>query len=159
MKKLTLPLRSGLLIALALTIVIQPYVPIVHAHASSSDAYGKVMAAFVSVQEADLAGGDVNHLVDRLNEALDLITEGDLMASSNPSMAQELYQQAEEMANQVILEAPLMKEEGILAQQNSNVMLGVELAILAILGFIIYRFGPRLLWNLWLRAHREWKVE
>jgi hypothetical protein len=147
--------NRNLVILIALAIIIQPYLPI----AQSNDAHEKVMEAFTLVQEADLAGGDVNHLVNKLNEALDLISQADSIASSNPNQAQELYHQAEDIANQVILEAPLVKEEGIIAKQNSNIMLAVELTILAILGFIVYRFGPRLLWKLWLRAHKDWKVK
>jgi hypothetical protein len=147
--------NRNLVILIALAIIIQPYLPI----AQSNDAHEKVMEAFTLVQEADLAGGDVSHLVSKLNEALDLISQADSIASSNPNQAQELYHQAEDIANQVILEAPLVKEEGIIAKQNSNIMLAVELTILAILGFIVYRFGPRLLWKLWLRAHKDWKVK
>ncbi|MCP8307145.1 MAG: hypothetical protein H3Z53_08720 [archaeon] len=153
-----LAFRLGLLIALALALIIQPCLPIIHAQASSSDAHEKIIEAFASMQEADNAGGDVSHLANKLNEALDLISQGDSIASSNSSRAQELYQQAEDIANKVILEAPLVQEEGILAQQNSNIMLRVELAVLAVLGFIVYRFGPKLLWRLWLRAHSDWKV-
>lgn len=146
-----------ILIALALAIIIQPYLPIIHAQ-SSNDAHEKIIEAFSSVQEADNAGGDVSHLVNMLNEALDLISQADSIASSNPTQAQELYQQAEDIANQVLLEAPLVREEGILAQRNRNIMLEIELAILATLGFILYKFGPKLLWRLWLRAHKDWEV-
>ena len=151
------------LIALFLTMTIiltmvQPF-PVIHAQATSGDAYEKVMVAFTSVQEADIAGGDVDHLVSELNGALELIAEGDLIASTNLSEAQELYQQAEDIADWVILEAPIIKEEGILAQQNSNIILGIELIILVAFGLIIYKFGPKLLWDFWLRTHREWKVK
>ncbi|MCP8317829.1 MAG: hypothetical protein H3Z52_09520 [archaeon] len=147
-----------ILIAFTLALIVQLYSPVINTQASSNDAHEKVIEAFASVQEANLAGGDVNHLVDKLNEALNLISQGDSIAPSNPSEAQELYQQAEDIANQVVLEAPLVREEGILAQRNSNILLGIELAILALLGFIIYKFGPKLLWKSWLRAHRDWKV-
>ncbi|MEM3437496.1 MAG: hypothetical protein QXP55_03030 [Nitrososphaerales archaeon] len=149
--------RLSLLIVLTLALIIQPY-SLINAQASSNDAHEKIIEAFVSVQEADNAGGDVSYLVNKLNEALDLISQADSIASSNPIQAQELYQQAEDIANQVILEASLVKEEGILARQNSNIMLGIELAILATLSFILYKFGPKLLWRLWLRAHKDWRV-
>ncbi|MCP8309503.1 MAG: hypothetical protein H3Z54_12570 [archaeon] len=151
-------MRPILLITLALAFIIQPYLPMVNAQTSSNDAHEKVMQAFTSMQEAGNAGGDVSNLVDKLNEALDLISQGDSIASSNPSGAQELYQQAEDIANQVTLEAPVVREEGILARQSNNKILGVELVILALLGFIVYRFGPKLLWKLWLHAHKDWKV-
>ena len=149
--------RLPLILFLAVVLIIQQY-QIPEAQASSIDVHVKVTEAFTIIREAELAGGDVTRLVDKLNTAVGLISQGDLVASSDLSRAQDLYRQAEETVNQVIMEAPSIREEGVLAQRNSSILLGSELALLAVLGLVIYKFGPRLLWSLWLRVHRDWKV-
>ena len=150
-------MRISLIIILAF--VIQACLPVLTVHAASKDAHDKVFQAFVLVREADLAGGDVNPLVASLNEALDLIAQGDSLISTAPSSAQEFYQQAETIADQIMLEAPLVREKGIITQRNNSIMFGVELTILAAFGFIVYRYVPKMFWRLWLRTHRDWKVQ
>lgn len=153
------------LLALVLLIILAfslcfgvPFITVSNAQTSYESAYGKLSDAFTLVQEADVAGGDVSGLVAGLNEALELIFEANSVSSIDPSRAEELYILAECIVDEVILEAPLVRESGLVAQQQSMVYLSVGIVVLEIISFLIYRYGPELFWNLWLCTHRDWKV-
>jgi len=149
-------LRTAPIAALALVLLVLS-LPITHAE-TAAQVRTTVADAFVAVADAESSGGDVGGLVDRLNEALALIAQGESVERSDPEKAQKLYQQAEDIASQVTLQASSARDAGIVAQRNRMVLLAVELIGLAIAGFAVYRFGPRLFWNLWLHTHSGWRV-
>lgn len=125
---------------------------------SSSDALGAIRAAFVAVAEAEQSGGAVGVLADQLNEALALVAQGEALEATDSLAAQVLYRQAQELAGQVLAQAPARREAGIMVRQNRLTLLMVELGALAALGVGAYFVVPRLFWRFWLRVHQGWRV-
>jgi len=113
--------------------------------------------AFSAVLEAEKAGGNVTPLVSSLNEALRLVEQGE--NSTDRAEAAVLYEQATQIAEQVLASAPKVKEVGLAAQRNSTTFLVVSMVALGVTALVSYLFVPRLFWTLWLRSHRGWRVE
>lgn len=106
-------------------------------------------AAFTKVAEAELAGGDVSDLVQVLNLAASLIDKGDDASLKS----------AEDMIQYVSVFALEKKEEGVQATNYQHIVLGATLGALVASAAIIWFYGSRVFWALWIRTKRGWRVE
>jgi len=139
-----------------------PALPVVAAGAAPSEAPPAVAASppsgdelrsdaasvFFLLSSAEDAGADVDAAASRLNQALALIglgSEQDLMEAAS-------------IIQQVNSSIPGLMAEGEAARWMSTAGLATTLAALAVAAALVYLFMPRLVWRIWSRGRRDWKV-
>ena len=115
-----------------------------------------ILEAFASIQKVEEDGGNVSQLVILLNRAIRLEREGELTA--DPVKADQLYDEAQGIVDEVMAMAPRVREEGITARSNRTIWTAVDLISLVLISLFVYILGPRIFWVLWLRTHRSWRV-
>jgi len=115
-----------------------------------------VHAAFEAIIKAYNEGGDVKPLIDKLNEAIRLLSMA--KETEDPDEAARLRAEAEEMLRSIIEEAPEVAEEGRRRALISHVILGCSLACSAVACVVAYKFGPRVFWRFWVRLRRNYRV-
>ena len=148
------------LLAMALTILM--FTALVgRGWSASIDANGGedelVHAAFEAIIKAHNEGGDVKPLVDKLNEAIRLLSMAE--EAEDPDEAARLRAEVEGMLRSIIeKEAPEVAEEGRRRALISHVILGCSLACSAVACVVAYKFGPRAFWRLWVRLRRNYRV-
>ncbi|MDG6982725.1 MAG: hypothetical protein JRM74_04650 [Nitrososphaerota archaeon] len=130
----------------------------VHAQ-TSSDTKVQIGLAYAAVLGAEQDGGNVTGLVTKLNSAISLMQQANLVNSTDPARAQLLYSEASSLAQQVIQAAPAVASAGKAAVFAGQVDLAIETAVLAALALLAYVYTPRLFWRFWLRLHRDWRVK
>jgi hypothetical protein len=101
--------------------------------------------AFNALVEAEEAGGEVDLLVDSLNHALDLLEEGRV-------------EEAEGIIRDVIDEAPEVRASGVREWRFDVAVAGATVAGLVIASILVWVYGSRLFWRLWLRVKEGWVV-
>ena len=117
-----------------------------------------VHEAFRAIVDAYNAGGNVTSLVSKLNDALDLISRADEVASEDPELAHSLISQANSTLTQILEEAPEVAEEGRRRVFIGRVVLTSSAVAAAVVGVSAYIYGPRLFWRLWVRLRRRHRV-
>ncbi len=115
---------------------------------SVDEVRNKLIDAFEAVAEAEEAGGDVSHLVEELDHAVKLLEAGG---------GEELLE-AESKIQDVLEAVSDVKQEGIVSTQHRQIMAGTILVVLAVVAAVVWRFGPRVFWLLWLRSKRGWRA-
>ena len=129
------------------------------AQAQSVDsAQAAVHDAYKALLEASDAGGDVTELTEQLNSALNLIAQSESLAVSDPSESQRLATQAQDIANSVTAQAPSIKDAGTAQTQTSTLILAGSVAALIITGIIVYVFGQKAMWKIWLKLRSNYSV-
>lgn len=151
--------KSTLIFLLTLFLILSQVIVTHSATESIDDTRSAVYNAFKALIEAYSAGGNINNLTERLNEALNLTSEAEAIAGTNPSEAQALLSEAKTLAQNVTDQAPLIKEEGLKQGQTSTVIAVGSVIGAIIIGVLIYIFGPDLLWRLWLRLRKNYIVK
>lgn len=150
--------KSTLILVLALFLILS-HAMVAHAATQSvDDVRSAVYNAFKALGEAYNPGGDISNLTETLNEALNLTSEAETIASTNPGEAQALLSEAKTLAENVINQAPLIKEEGLKQGQTQTIITFASIAAAIIVGILIYMFGPNLLWHFWLRLRKNYTV-
>lgn len=104
--------------------------------------------AFKLVEDADLNSGDISELVNELNYILELLKYGD-----------------EADLNEAALRIGAVKESALSSQmsgqestQSQLMSSGLILLITGILVAIIWRFMPKIVWQLWIRSKKDWII-
>jgi len=115
-----------------------------------------ILEAFASIQKVEEDGGNVSRLIILLNRAIRLEREGELAA--DPVRANQLYDEARGIVDEVMAAAPRVREEGMTALSNRTIWTAIDLTGLVLISLFVYILGPRIFWILWLRAHRGWRV-
>jgi len=113
--------------------------------------------AYVATFKAAQAGGNVEPLVAKLNEALSLIKKAE--AASDPEEAAKLNSEALSILSQVVEEAPKIAAEGEQARLIGNALLAVSIAALLASAYAAYRYGPSLFLKLWVKAKSKYRVK
>ena len=119
----------------------------------TNEAKTKLATAFEGVAEADAKGGNVTTLVVELNHALALLERGE--ANGDEGLIRDAISKAEE----VTAEAPIIGKQGEEAAQVRLAETFLVLSLLALSAVIVWRYGPRVFWELWTRSRRDWRVE
>jgi len=123
-----------------------------------ADTRSEIYNAFKAVARAYNAGGDVGELVKRLNEALSLISKAEELLDEDPEETMHLSSEAQIIAQNVTLEAPNVEERGLQRKQVETViMVGSSFGLVAS-GVLIYVYGPRIFWRIWVRLRRNYRV-
>ena len=120
---------------------------------SSNEARAKLTEAFEAAAEAERVGGNVSSLVVELNEAVSLLESGE--ASGNETLISEAIMKAE----RVVDLAPQVGREGAAAAQARTYQTIAFVGVLIVLALVVWRYGPRLFWDLWIRSKRDWVVK
>jgi uncharacterized membrane protein len=150
-------MRTSTLLALFLTLsVLTSAIALAHAQNTTVDgAQTAVHDAYKALVEADSAGGDVNKLTDQLNLAVNLTSQAQALISADPQKAQSLASQAQAIAQNVTEQASSAKSGG-LAQR--PILIGASVTALLVGGILVYLFGPKVFWKVWLRLRKNYRV-
>jgi hypothetical protein len=106
-------------------------------------------SAFALVAEAENSGGNATFLTLKLDEAVRIIDSG--------SDAQLPI--AEALISEVKTEAPAVGSAGSQAVQTQIIVTGVVLVVLGTSAVLVWLYGSRVFWGLWLRSRGGWRVE
>jgi len=117
--------------------------------ASSSDVRASFASAFAEVKRAEQSGGDVSALLPKLNVALQLIDSGN---SSDLVKAQTLI-------DEVSQGAQVAQVSGVQSTNTQYMVTGVSLVVLGASATLIYVYGGRAFWGVWVRVKRSWVVK
>jgi len=112
----------------------------------------RIYEVYKLLVEAEKEGADTSGAASMLDRALQLV----LKAGSGEDRASLL--EAENIISEVERMIPELVEEGRMrASIRTATLIAFPLTLL-IAGVITYIYGPKLLWRLWLRYRRGWKV-
>lgn len=119
-----------------------------HCQSREEELRGMLTVAFEAVAEAEGKGGDVSHLVDELSRALRLIEAGGAVDLDT----------AQSVIEGVLSAAPGVEQQGVASTRLQQVKAVAIISLLAVSGIVVWRYGPRVFWTLWLRSKRDWIV-
>ncbi len=108
----------------------------------------EVNRVFTLLEAAEAKGANVTGAALSLNHALELISAGG---------APELSQAAS-IVQQVNSSIPGLVAEGDSARYWGTAGLAATLAVLGIAGVLVFLFMPKLVWRLWVRSKKGWRV-
>lgn len=121
----------------------------------SSGVRGFLESVFMRLREAESLGADVRDEALMLNEALNLIR----IAESNSSVRDEYLDRAVSIISDVNNSIPRLIENGYYRVRMNQLFTATTLISILVLCVLIYLYGSRVLWGLWLRARGKWMVE
>ena len=135
---------AGLLVVALLAVLVAPVGAV-----TQDEARADLARAFVGVQRAERAYGNVGRLVGELNTAAHLLDVG---GDDNVAKASALI-------SDVLASTPSVESSGSQAQTTRLAIRGVLLGILGVAALLVWFYGSRVYWGLWLRARGGWRVE
>jgi len=138
-------MTSRYLPLLMLLLLVVPQVEAV----SRSETRATFELAFAEVKLVEQYGGDVSALLPKLNLALQLINSG----SDNDLVKAQL------IIEDVSLEAHSAQASGVSSTNTQYIIVGVSLVILGASAVLVYIYGGRLFWGVWVRMKRGWVVK
>lgn len=113
----------------------------------------KVFEAYRLVVEAEKEGADVTEVSKRLDTALQLIIKQQKKGN------EEIIAQAVSILEDIKETLPSLIEEGK-AKIRMRIFMLISFPLTSILtGLIAYLYGPKLVWKLWLKYRKNWKVK
>ena len=112
--------------------------------------------AYKAIVEANNAGGDISELTDQLNQALKLTSQAQALIISDPQLTQTLFLQAQALAQNVTSQSSTVQAEGLF---QNPLFIGVSIASLLASGILVYVFGPKIFWKVWLRLRKNYRVK
>jgi len=139
------------IIPILLTIILITSIPSIYSQ-SVDDARSYLEYVFLRLREAEGLGANVRDEALMLNEALNLIR----LAESNSSA--ESLSKALSIINMVNNSIPKLVEEGLFRARMNQIILATTISLTIIASILIYFYGPRVLWSLWIRARGNWRV-
>jgi hypothetical protein len=116
---------------------------------STDEIRSELESSFILVRMAEQQGGNVIQLVHNLNTAALLLDSG----------SEENVTQARVLISEVKAEIPSIVTTGNQNASNSITVAAISVAVLGILGILVYVYGSKFYWGLWLRTHGNWRVE
>ncbi len=142
--------KSALALLLLLTIIaIGAASPATVAASPSQDELrSDIGEVFLLLTSAEARGANVTAAAISLNHALELVNAGG---------AADLTQAAS-IIHQVNSSIPSLVAEGEAALYWGTTGLATTLVVLGIAGVLVYFFMPRLVWRLWMRTKKDWRV-
>ena len=152
-------LVEGIILAAMLAVVVLGPPAFAHASATSDQLLASAQSTYLKILEAQQAGGNVTSLTNTMNQALALIGEGQSVEGTDPATAAGLYQQAGSLIQEVNQQLPQVESAGRAAEQAELLWLGAFLVSITAVGGLVYFFGSRVFWNVWVRLHRGWVVK
>jgi uncharacterized membrane protein len=130
---------------------------VVHAQQPSvNDAQNSLHNAYKAVLDAYNAGADTNQPIEQLNQAINLTSQAQQLINTDPQQAETLVNQAQTIAQNITQQATTAK------QSASNILPIIAIATAAALiaaGIITYSFGPKVLWKIWFKLRKNYRVK
>ena len=130
-------LACSFILLLVITVYPQPLPP--------EDVKEEIFKAYTSIVDAYNSGGNVTRLIAELNNAIEMV---------NSNRTLEAYM----IASSVREYASSAKIEGLERQRLETLMIIFFIVIIAFISAIIYLYGPRLYWRLWVKLRGKYKV-
>ncbi len=121
---------------------------------SIADAHDAIIVAYNAVVDASNKGADVSELTGHLNQAITLTEQAQAQLNINASYAQNLATQAQTIAENVTSQALILE-----ADNTITIITAVTVAVLVAVGVIVYFFGPKVFWKLWLTLRKNYRVK
>lgn len=131
----------------AVTTAQQP--PLDSVQTSLNTCYNAILDAYNS-------GADTNPQIKQLNEALNLTSQAQQVANTDPQLSQDLDAQTQAIVENVTQQAIAAKEA---ASTDFPIISIASISAVIIIGVSVYVFGPRLLWQTWFRLRRNYRVK
>jgi len=123
----------------------------------TADLKARIRAIYIRLVDAERNGARIEEAAAKLNTALQMAMGAH--TSLDQSVRSALLLEAERIAAEVEASVPeLIREAENEARTRTILMIAVPLA-LVMGGLLVYVYGPRILWELWLRARSGWWVE
>ena len=152
------PLYSHFL-TLSLTLLIIPLTMLFLIPATTceneEEAITLLREVYSKLVEAEKAGADISNASQQLNKALTLIKS----LEEGQMSREEILQQAISIIKEVDSMIPTLIEEGRKAAFFRNFYTGLTIASIISLIVLAYLLTPRIFWNLWIRARKNWIVK
>ena len=114
-----------------------------------------VRKVYSRLADAEKRGADVREAALKLQKALELIRE----AEENPGEGEALLSRASMLIDEVNSSIPSLIEKGERRILWKNAMIGSTASLIVVAAVLVYRFGPKIFWETWLRIRSEWIVE
>lgn len=105
--------------------------------------------------DAERRGADVREAALKLNRALQLIKESEIIPENKSLFLSE----ARMLVEDVNLSIPLLIQEAESKMFWRNVMICSVGILIIVAGVITYHFGPSIFWEAWLKIRSKWIVE
>jgi len=152
--------RRLLAVMAAVAVLLTPFLsrPLLADGGTPDQLYSEISAAFGRVSVVQGEGGNVTGVVRLLNQALALVEEGASVQGSDAAQAQTYYQQAEDVVRSVNAQLPSVEQQGLASSRSQLAWLAATMIVLALAGALVFRFGGRAFWALWVRTHHDWVV-
>jgi hypothetical protein len=148
---------SKLIILLMLLSISFSYVFISYGQLETTNyAQTAIHNAYKTLVDAYNSGADIGKLTDQLNLALNLFSQSQTLTNTNPLEAQRLASQAQGLAQNVTTQALSAKEGSSLL--NPLMLVGFVVALL-VGGVLVYVWGPKTIWKMWLRLRKNYRVK
>lgn len=142
----------ALLVPLLIAGALQQAAPCACVCVASSPSQGDLRAmvgeTFLLLESAEAKGANVTAAAMSLNHALELISSGGALDLA----------QAESIINQVNSSIPGLASEGEAATYWGMIRLAATIVVLGIAGVLAYLLTPKLVWRIWARSKRDWRV-
>jgi len=122
---------------------------------AAGDARVKLARIYSDLVNAESAGADVSVAATKLDEAGRLIASAE---SANEPEKSNLLAMASVLIGEVEAMIPKLMEAGRSATLYRSVTTIASVAISASSAIFLYIYGPRIIWRLWLRSRRGWRV-
>jgi hypothetical protein len=116
---------------------------------SSDDVKSELAEAYIGVRNAEKNGANVTLLVTNLNIAARLIDAG---GESNITRAYYLI-------NEVKIARYVVESTSIQFNSFKTYFTTISLIIIGVFGILIWFYGTKIYWSLWLRTRGKWRVE
>jgi len=121
----------------------------------NEDIISSIRDTYSKLVKAEEKGADVRDAAMKLQKALKLVEE----AEENPENRETLLSEARELVGEVRSSIPILIEEGEKKIFWRNIAIASTVAMIAILSFLTYYYGPRVFWTLWLKIRSRWVIE
>ena len=145
-----------LLFSVLLIILVSAPVIVQAQQPSLNDAQNSVHNAYKAILDAYTAGADTNQLIEQLNQAINLTSQAQQLLNKDPQQADALASQAQAIAQNVTQQATTAQ------QSASNILPIIAIATAAALivaGIITYAFGPKVLWKIWFKLRKNYRIK
>ena len=123
---------------------------------SQGDLRERIKEVYTKLVVAEQRGANVTYAAIRLDEALEMVDEANGL--SDPAQRLILLSKAEGIVDEVDAFVPELSNKGESETVNSQILAVITSLALIVVGILVYFYGPRMLWGLWLRARADWKV-
>lgn len=150
-------MSTKIILFAACLILLGSVIAVVHAQQPSvNDAQNALHNAYKATLDAYKAGADTNQLIEQLNQAINLTSQAQQLINTDPQQAETLANQAQTIAQNITQQATTAK------QSASNILPIIAIgtaAALIVAGIITYAFGPKVLWKIWFKLRKNYRVK